>query len=303
MTSFLHRLRVKFPGLSPECLKGVFLKSREFDAGLRAFPDFLVIGAQKSGSTSLFNYLCLHPRVQGSFPKEIFYFSREFERGERWYRRHFPRRSYLEKHEAVTGEATTMYLCSADAPGRVAALLPDVKLIAVLREPAARAVSHFNHRRRTGAETRQVNEVFSADTIRRFERGDQLAEPDALYFERGDYAANLIPWLACFSPEHLLILEAEEMFADPPSVVARVLSFIGLDPVPLTISKAFNSSASGLPKPEQFAALRNSFSQRNQKLRELGFSMSWSGYEHHRAPMERQSNLGRTPFPRPSKDL
>lgn len=276
MTSLLHRLRVTFPGISPECLKGVFLKSRQLDAGLRALPDFLVIGAQKSGSTSLFNYLCLHPKVYGSFPKEIFYFSREFQRGERWYRRHFPRKSYLEKRKAITGEATTMYLCSADAPGRVAALLPNIKLITVLREPAARAVSHFNHRRRSGAEAREIDEVFSTDTICRWERGEQLAEPDALYFERGDYAANLTSWLGCFSPEQFLVLEAEEMFTDPAGSVARAQSFLGLDPAPLTLLKAFNSSASGLPKPEQFVALRKSFSRRNQMLRELGFSMSWS---------------------------
>lgn len=275
MISVLHRLRVRIPGLSPEYAKEVFLKSREFTSLHRALPDFLVLGAQKSGSTSLFNYLCLHPKVYGSFPKEIFYFSRDFERGERWYRRHFPRRQFLENHGAITGEGTTMYLCSEDAPKRVAALLPDVKLIVLLREPASRAISHFNHRCRTGAETRHINDVFAEETIGRWERGEPLMDSDALYFERGDYATQLKRWLACFSREQLLVLEAEKMFADPPATTAQAQVFLELEQVPLMTSKAFNVSETPARLPDMFHALQKSFSKRNRELNELGFFMSW----------------------------
>lgn len=274
--SVLHHLRINFPGLSPEWMKEVFLKSRELDAPWRALPDFLVIGAQKSGSTSLFNYLCLHPNVHGSFPKEIFYFSREFERGERWYRRHFPRQRYLKQSGMITGEGTTMYLCSSDAPGRAADSIPNVKLIAVLREPAARAVSHFNHRRRTGTETRGIDEVFSEDTICRWESGDELAKKDVEYFERGDYTAALGHWLTCFPRADLLVLEAEKMFADPSKTAAMVHLFLGLTPVRLHTTPAYNVSVKRSSHPVNFGILRKSFFEKNRKLAELGFPMSWT---------------------------
>ena len=102
--SAIHRARLAAAGRLPSIAKAAFLRLREFDAGQRALPDFLVIGAQKGGSTSLFNTLCLHPRIVGSVPKEIFYFDSHFTRGERWYRRHFPRRSILARRGALCGD-------------------------------------------------------------------------------------------------------------------------------------------------------------------------------------------------------
>ena len=279
MASLLHRLRVSFPGLSPEWMKTVFLKRCELDAAGRALPDFLVIGAQKSGSTSLFNYLCLHPKVHGSFPKEIFFLSREFERGERWYRRHFPRRGVLAGTGAITGEATTVYLCSAEAPRRAANLLPQAKLIAVLREPGARAVSHFHHRCRSGRENRLIDDVFSEETIARWAAGDSLPEKDALYFDRGHYASGLRRWVAHYPRDQILVLEAERMFAEIQATVDRAFAFLGLDPFPLPTTRAFNTSGPAPAKPRAFHALQRSFAGANRELRDLGFSLNWTSGE------------------------
>ena len=114
-------------------------------------PDFLVIGAQKSGTSSLFRYLDQHPQVRGSVPKEVHYFSGGFTpapdtyaRGEGWYRAHFPKKAAMGQGVRAF-EATPLYLLHPLAAGRIHALMPAVKLVAVLRNPTDRALSHYFH--------------------------------------------------------------------------------------------------------------------------------------------------------------
>ncbi len=109
-----------------------------------SLPDFMIIGAPKCGTTSLFEYLCGHPNVARPRRKEIHYFDERFERGLAWYRRHFP----LVEKPQITGEATTAYLFAKNTPARAAALVPDAKLIAVLRDPVRRVISHYWHNKR-----------------------------------------------------------------------------------------------------------------------------------------------------------
>ncbi len=124
---------------------------RRLGAGRRVLPDFLVIGAQKSGTSSLFRYLDQHPQVRGSVPKEVHYFSGGFApapdayaRGEGWYRAHFPKKAAMGQGVRAF-EATPLYLLHPLAAGRIHALMPAVKLVAVLRNPTDRALSHYFH--------------------------------------------------------------------------------------------------------------------------------------------------------------
>lgn len=267
----LNHLQDQLSALSPAGIKELYLRTRKANAKSRALPNFIIIGAQKSGSTSLFKYLRQHRRIIGSVPKEIFYFNEHYAKGPLWYRRHFPKHQFLMKIQAITGEATTMYLCSEDAPARVAALLPDVKLIAVLREPAARAISHYKHRCHTGRETRPIDAVFSKDTIARWSRGDSLSEADTIYFDRGLYARQLKCWLQYFSREQLLVVQAEKMFAEPAATVAKVQAFLGVDLVPPRDTKAFKVSTQKILKPSHIDELEQAYHPHNQALVELGF--------------------------------
>lgn len=269
----LDNLRHQLSALIPPRVKELYLRTCEANANVRALPDFIIIGAQKSGSTSLYNYLCQHPRIIGSVPKEIFYFNEHHAKGHYWYRRHFPKGKSLAQTRAITGEATTMYLCSGDAPARVAGLLPDIKLIAVLREPAARAISHYKHRCHTGRETRPVDTVFSKDTIARWSRGEAIPEADNIYFDRGLYARQLEHWLQYFPREQLLVVQAETMFADPAAVVAQVQAFLGVDPVAPRDTKAFKVSQQKAPEPTHVDALKEAYHPHNQALVELGFGV------------------------------
>ncbi|MCI5147305.1 MAG: sulfotransferase, partial [Candidatus Electrothrix sp. AR3] len=110
-------------------------------ARLRPLPNFLVIGAQKSGTTSLFHYICQHPQVFENKSKEIHFFDHNYHCGANWYRSHFPLAGKLMRNRCL-GEATPYYLCHPHAPSHIFDLLPRVKIIAILRDPVERAISH-----------------------------------------------------------------------------------------------------------------------------------------------------------------
>ena len=273
--SALHQLRLALNGRIPPFAKEAYLKLREIDAGARALPDFLVLGAQKAGTTSLFNYLCLHPKVIGSVPKEIFYFCSHSEKNEFWYRRHFPRQSVVRKRGALCGEATPISLYHSRAAERAANLVPKAKLIVVLREPAARAVSHYQHQCRFGRELRPIDDVFSLDNISKWENGAPLDQPEERYFKWSDYATGLKHWLAQYPREQLLVLEAERMFSDPQATVDQVCDFLAIESVTLPTTQAFNAGTAKAVKPKAFKALQDAFGRQNTELRDLGFEMSW----------------------------
>ena len=117
--------------------------ARRASADLRALPDFVIIGAQKAGTTSLWRYLVEHPQIVGPTEKEIHFFDARFDRGARWYRARFPLRASLRRGARLTFEASPYYLAHPFVPARVRAMLPDAKLVVLLRDPVERAWSHY----------------------------------------------------------------------------------------------------------------------------------------------------------------
>lgn len=271
----LHALRLKFNGRIPLSLKSAYLGLRQLDAHQRALPDFLIIGAMKAGTTSLFNYLCQHPRIIGSVPKEIFYLCSHPERGERWYRRHFPRITTLQRKQALCGEASPTYLTSPQAAIEAARQIPNAKLIVLLREPAERAVSHYFHRFRAGREHKTVDQVFSASMVERMASGNPQGETENQIYQRGNYAAGLKDWLDHFSRKQIHIIESEAMFHHPQNTVNEVCKFLEIEPIHLPQAEAFNVAGGFKSRPQNFHQLKQAFHQQNQKLCELGLNFRW----------------------------
>lgn len=261
-------------------------------SALRPFPDFLIVGAQRSGTTSLYRYLSRHPAVLPVlFGKGVHYFDTGFDRGPAWYRAHFPtasRRARVARREGVepvSGEGSPYYLFHPLAPERVAATIPDVRIVVVLRDPVARAYSHYNHERARGFEDLSFEDAIAAeperlageDTRIRHEPGYRSSSHQHhSYVARGMYLEQLERWRAVVGPDRILILLSEELFADPDAIYRRTLSFLGVPERSLASYERANSRAYP-PMPERVeATLRERFAEPNRALAaSLGRPLPW----------------------------
>jgi hypothetical protein len=256
-----------------------------------AAPDFLVIGVQKGGTTSLYAYLCQHPEVVAARTKEIQYFSEGHARGSFWYRQHFPVLVGRDPMRLVgggrlqTGEATPYYLFHPHAPRRVRAQLPGVKLIALLRNPIDRAYSHHRYHTKLGDEQQSFVAAIAAEPDRlagELERmiADETYQSDAhrnfSYLTRGLYAEQLEHWLEHFPREQLLVLQSERFFADPADGYHRVVRFLGLSNHDLAEYEAVNVGSYSDMDPVTRAKLVDYYREPNEKLYTLlGERFDW----------------------------
>jgi hypothetical protein len=215
-------------------------------AGLRLLPDYLVIGAQRAGTTSLHRYLVQHPGVRTMLrTKGVHFFDVNYGRGMAWYASRFPSRLYAwtvaRRHglELRTGEASPYYLFHPHVPARVAEHLPRVKLIVLLRDPVQRAYSHYQHEVARGFETLSFEEAIEAEPARLAGETERLAaEPlynsfahqHHSYLARGRYHEQLERWRARFPDDQLLVLSSERFFREPEGTFRRVLDFLELPP-------------------------------------------------------------------------
>lgn len=215
---------------------------RVMSNSIRMLPEFIIIGAMKCGTTSLYRQLIQHPQIASARRKEVHYFDWYFDKGEAWYRGQFPVASWASRsiesdQRLITGEASPYYLFHPQAPRRVHEMLPEVKLIVLLRNPVDRAWSHFHHVVDRNGETLSFEEALKAESKRLAGEREKL-EKDPVYrsFEyqkhsyqsRGIYVDGLEAWMRYFDPSRFLILRSEDFFADPPRVFDQTLRFLGL---------------------------------------------------------------------------
>jgi len=220
---------------------------RELTGPLRGLPEVLIVGAQKGGTTSLFNYLVQHPDVLPPFGKEIHYFDLHYARGVRWYRGRFPYRRRL-RGGTLTLDASPYYLVHPLVPQRAAQLLPKVKLVALLRNPIDRALSHYQHEVRGGRESLSFAEAIERESGRLAGEEERLRNDPHYYSfshhrhsytHRGRYIEQLRRWVEYFPRSQLLVLQSERLFRDPAAASAAVYGFLGLPPHRLERYKPF----------------------------------------------------------------
>ncbi|MGH7963931.1 MAG: sulfotransferase domain-containing protein [Candidatus Binatia bacterium] len=278
--------------LSP-ALKMLVKAPRALTANLRLLPDFIIIGAQRCGTTSLHRYLTEHPCIAPAFRKEVHFFDKNFPKGPAWYREHFPSRlykHYLKKvhgREMITGEASVYYMFHPLPAERVAQLLPRVKLIALLRNPVDRAYSHYHHEARKGRETLPFEEAVEKEQERLGGEREKILASDGKYesfpyrrysyLARGAYAEQLQQWLRWFPVEQILLLRSEDFNRDPATVLAHTLRFLGVpdDWRPQDYPK-YNSAAYSPMAPATRNRLRAYFAPHNHRLQELtGRNFGW----------------------------
>jgi Sulfotransferase domain len=264
---------------------------RLMTGALRILPDYIIIGAQKCGTSSLYRYLNDHPAIAPAAGKEVHYFDWHYSRGPRWYRAHFPTIVAREMFRAragrplVTGEASPYYLFHPHAPGRIKALLPNVKLIALLRNPVERALSAYHHQVRAGSEPLPFDEAMDQEPARLAPEVDRLTQDPAYksmahrrfsYLARGRYADQLEAWFRVFPREQLLVVRSEDFFEEPAATVAQVLEFLGLPRGNLKGFRRFNAGYYGSVEPAIQARLIEYFAPHNERLYALlGCDLGW----------------------------
>jgi hypothetical protein len=210
----------------------------------RALPDFLIVGAQRSGTTTLYRLLADHPSVR--FPrltKGVHWFDVDYHRSPSWYRSAFPLQAALE-HDAratgepvVVGEAAPYYGFHPFAPARIAEQLPEVRLVMILRDPVTRAWSQFHHERARGFEplvdfgaalAAEEARLAGAEQVLAGRPGHHLAHQHQSYVARGRYAEQIQRLWAAVGRERVLVLYTEHLERDPGPTLDTLHDFLGI---------------------------------------------------------------------------
>ncbi len=254
-------------------------------------PDFVIIGAARSGTTHLLGQLNAHPNVLEG-PRETHFFdTHRYTYGLSWYRLRFPvnkeRRDAYRKglHPVLTGESSPSYLSHPNVPARIARGVPEAKLLVLLRDPALRAASHWAWCLRQCGETRSLREAVEAEIGPpgdiggiRIPRDKRVSDP--LVVRRGLYQAQLERWHTHFAGDRIMVIQSEHWFSDPSGIMARVFDFLEL-PARTELPRVMRNRN----KPhdpfdlEPIEQMREFYRPYNAKLADyLGMDLDWDAH-------------------------
>ena len=246
-------------------------------------PDFLIIGSQKCGTSSLLYYLGQHTEIAIPNIKEIHFFDVKYHKGIEWYENQFPDKTDVAK---ITGEATPYYLFHPLVPQRVALHYPEIKIIVLLRNPINRAYSHYWMIKNRGQESQQTFE-------KAIEAEAERVEPEIVkilknpeyrskshqhhsYLSRGKYFEQLQNWFLYFPITNFHFIKTENLLVKPISELEKLYSFLGIkytDQINLSLQR---TSKYPSMKPETRKILNNFFRLHNEKLKTIiGDEFTW----------------------------
>ena len=238
-------------------------------------PDFLIIGAMKCGTTTLYKNLVKHSSIVSAKSKELHFFDKEDEnlKGINWYRKQFPllfKKKFKNKPNLITGEATPRYLFTPEVPERVFQVMPNTKLIVLLRNPVDRAYSHYHHFKR-----KELEKLSFEEAVEREQKGIIDPEINRNYLARGIYVEQLKRWMNFFPREQFLILKSEDYYRDPIAGINQVCDFLHLDGWNFEYTKEPSN-----PYPKMEGQIRERLTQyykpHNEKLYDyLGVNFNW----------------------------
>jgi hypothetical protein len=271
--------------LAPENAKQVVKSSlRQFGvmtSSRRRLPDVLLIGAKRSGSTSLHNYLLQHPQVAPLFPraahvKGAHYFDRNATKALSWYRSF----GQIDRpgRRKITVDGSPYYFIHPSAPYQAAATLPEAKVVVLLREPATRALSQYWDEVKLGRESLSFADALEAEPERLQGEVERILAEPGYYSEAhehlsyglwGRYAEHLERWFEAFGRDRVMVVRSEDMFADPGTIFGQVTDFLGIDPAEPPAYSQFNSATRHDDLEPVLASLRGSFAEPNKQLAEL----------------------------------
>ncbi len=243
------------------------------------FPNFLIIGSSKCGTTSLYHNMIKHPQVLPALKKEIKFWHDDLKQGLDWYRAHFLPCPQTQQY--LTGEASPNYLDLQETAQRVFQFYPKIKLIIILRNPVKRAISHYYHWVRLGLEHRSLEEIIQTE----LNRIDKVLEfpiqyrhwyQSINYIARGVYIGFIQQWMAIFPPDQFLILSCEHLGSNPKATMKQVFTFLGLPDSPTCHYTQLNVGDYPPISPSLSQTLSKFYHPYNQQLEEyLGMRFRW----------------------------
>ena len=244
-------------------------------------PDFLVIGPQKSGTTALYKYITDHPQIYPASNKEILFFDSKYSFGLDWYKSHFP---IISSRTYLTGEASPTYLInSIKAAERILQILPEVKLIFIIRDPVDRAISDYYMKVRDGLEDRSLEEAIFSEINFLSEKKVDILNPrkefkknNKGYIRNSLYFYFLSVYYEKFKSKNCLLIEAQELKINPKQVMNSVFNFLGTGPHEGKYPVVNAGNYSKDINPSITSKLSHFFSPFNEKLEKLiKRSLSW----------------------------
>jgi len=280
-----EKTREKIPKFWKDLYRSVIIFFRYPFARFRALPDFIIIGVQKGGTSSLFDYLKQHPNIKTSVFKEVHYYDFQYKKGVKWYRSFFP--FYKKDKSILYGEASPYYFFHPLVPERIYKDNPNIKLILLLRDPIDRAYSHYQMERRKGREKlKSFEEAISKET-ERLEGGYAtiVSEKKSYdyshqvysYLARGCYDEQIKRWLKYFKREQLFVIKSEDFFESPYQYLERIYQFLD---IPVIFPQKVQIKNRGTYNPvnsDTIKHLRNYYEPHNKKLSQLlGELFQWN---------------------------
>lgn len=262
---------IRHPRINPKSHENVF---RKITSHFRMLPDFLIIGAQKAGTTSLYNYIVQHPDVVEAHQKEVMFFDENYFKGINWYKSFFP----INITKKITGEATVYYLYHPLVPKRVYNAIPSVKLIVLLRNPVDRAYSHYHQQHRRGWEDMSFEDATKEEEKRLDGEEEKInANPDYVsynhktfsYLDRGIYVDQIERWFKFFPKEQFLILDTNELENYPQETLNKIFIFLRIREHKIKNLKRLNVGTQKEMNPKTREYLLEYFRPYNQRLEKL----------------------------------
>ena len=252
-------------------------------ASSRVLPDFIIIGSMKSGTTSLYYNICEHPCVKTAAYDEIGYFDVNYHLGINWYRSMFPtlsqKKKILQKFGYFkTGEDTPFYFWNKLAAKRIHHDLPNVKLIAILRNPIDRAYSEYQNGLRNKTENRKFEQIVEheIEEISKSQISVELCSKNNAIISRGLYAKQLELWKEKISKNELLIIQTEKFSQDTQNTMNQVFDYLELPKYEITKTRKEKSYKYPKMNEKTREKLLEFFKPHNEELyKMLGYKLNW----------------------------
>ena len=222
---------------------------------IHLLPNYLIIGAAKSGTSSLYEYLIQHPNVQPASGKEIYFFDMNYNKGINWYRTFFPLSHQFPKNtlkNSIVGEATPRYMDHPHAPSRIKKYLPNCKFIILLRNPIDRAYSHWNMMVSHNREELSFEDAIDKEKKRTNGLFEKMEKDSSFYskeyywysyLERGLYSKKIKKWFEIFHKNQFLILKSEDLFSKPSEIFHQTQDFLNIPEITLDEFKTARKGA------------------------------------------------------------